>query len=163
MRAWLSRAITPRKREPRMWWKKYEPILEAKPVEGVEAIRDLIAKEIVEVLEAFPPAESDVEWEDAALARRLRGRLADLPRVDADIAAVVFRIVAWDLAHEIDAIDHLMRNDPPQHRDAVELLWRGIVEHLYARKEDCGGLLKGKDLALIVEKARARYVRTLAQ
>ncbi|OGQ24714.1 MAG: hypothetical protein A2138_07930 [Deltaproteobacteria bacterium RBG_16_71_12] len=146
------------------WWKRYEPILEARPRAGEDVIKDLIGKELVDLYEAFPPAESDISWEDAALERRFRGRLAELPRLDAAMVDALSRIVAWDLDHEIDAIEHFFRNElhrqaapTPAHLDALHFLWRSVVEHLYARKEECRGILKRQDLLDIVERARERY------
>lgn len=151
------------------WWKRYEPILEQKPVSGADAVVDLLAKELVEALEAFPPAEHDVVWEDEALANRLRGRLGELPRVDAAMVELLARVVTWDLEHESEAIDHFFRNDhhreaapSPAHVEAFHLLWRGILEHLYQRKDDAHGILKSRHLVEVVEKARVRYRARLA-
>jgi hypothetical protein len=148
------------------WWKRYEPILEARPVPAVEALKDLIAKELVELFEHFPPPEHEVEFEDAKLAAKLKGRMHELPKLDIAMVTLVCRLLRLDLEHEIDAIDHLMRNDhhrdaatTPAHVDAMHLLWRGLLEHLYARKEETQGALKTKDLAEIVDKARDRFVQ----
>ncbi len=152
-----------------MWWKKYEPLLEQKPISGAEAVKDLVARELVEMLEAFPPDEADVAWEDPALEKRLRGRLAGLPRLDAPFVELLARIVTLDLQHEIEAIDHTMRNDlhreaapTPAHVDALHMLWRAVVEQLYQRKDEARGVLKGKDLVDIVEKMRARFAARAA-
>lgn len=148
-----------------LWWKKYEPILEAKPRAGEEVVKELIAKELVELYESFPPDERMVEWEDPALERRFRGRVAELPRLDAPLVNALSRIVTWDLDHEIDAIEHYFRNElhresapTPSHVDALHFLWRTVVEHLYARKDECRGALKRKDLGDIVEEARVRFL-----
>src|SRR5688500_5577346 len=93
------------------WWKRYEPILEAKAIPAKEAVKDLMAKELVELWELFPPAESDVEFEDPRLAAKLKGRMHELPKLDAPFVTVLARVLAWDLKHEVDAIDHLFRND----------------------------------------------------
>ena len=147
-----------------LWWKKYEPILEAKPRAGEEVVKELIAKELVELYESFPPDERQVEWEDATLERRFRGRLAELPRLDAALVRALSRIVTWDLDHEIEAIEHFFRNElhregapSPAHVDALHFLWRTVMEHLHVRKDECRGALKRKDLVEIVEQARARF------
>jgi hypothetical protein len=146
------------------WWKRYEPILEQKPVAGDVAIADLIAKELVEVLEAFPPAEEQVDWSDENFARRYRGRLALLPRLDARFVAQLLEIVKLDLEHESEKIDWIFRNahqrescPTPLHDDALKLLWPVIVEHLYQRKEDCEDILKRKHLLDICTRAEERF------
>jgi hypothetical protein len=148
------------------WWKRYEPLLEAKPVSGDAAVRELVAKELVELFEGFPPEESAIVWEDAALERKLKGRLHELPRLDPQFVDVLAQIVTWDLAHENDALDHFLRNDrhraacPTQaHVDGLMFLWRTVIEHLEARKEEAQGILKRADLPKIVEDARARFTR----
>jgi hypothetical protein len=146
------------------WWKRYEPILEQKPVSGPDAVVDLIARELVEVLEAFPPAEDAIEWEDQALAAKLKGNLHELPRLDGAFVDLLAKVITWDLEQEIEAIDHLMRNHlhrdaapTERHVQALHLLWRALLEHLYQRKEEAGGILKRAHLVAIVEKARVRY------
>ncbi len=146
------------------WWKRYEPILEARPRAGEDVVKDLIAKELVDLYERFPPAEHEVEWEDAALARRFQGRLAELPPLDGAMVDALSQVVTWDLDHEADAVDHFFRNErhrdaapTPAHVDALHLVWRTVVEHLYARKEECQGILRRADLVDIVEHARQRY------
>lgn len=153
------------------WWKRYEPILEQRPVSGEEALRDLIAKELVELYENFPPPEESVAWEDPVLARKYAGRLAELPKLAPPLVDLLTRILVLDLAHDIDAIDHMLRNN--HHRavaqtqgelDALMLLWRVILEHLEVRKEETQGILKRKDLPDIAERARARFrVRALSR
>lgn len=154
------------------WWKRYEPLLEAKPVAGTTALVDLIAQELVELWEAFPPREQDVTWEDPRLEARLAGRLAELPRLDAAMVDLVAKLVTWDIEHALEAIDHLLRNGlhrdaapTDAHVDAMHLVWRALLEHLYQRKEDARGALKGKDLIESVERARVRFRarRILAQ
>lgn len=151
------------------WWKRYEPILEARPVPAKEALKDLIAKEMVELFERFPPPEHEVEIEDAHLRAKLSGRMHELPPLDIPMVSLVCRLLRMDLEHEIDAIDHLMRNDhhrdaatTPLHVEAMHLLWRGLLEHLYSRKDEAQGNLKTKDLVDIVERARDRFAQRRA-
>lgn len=148
------------------WWKRYEPLLEARPVPAKEALKDLIAKEIVELFEQFPPPEHEVEFEDAHLRAKLQGRMHELPKLDIAMVTLVCRLLQMDLEHDVDAIDHLMRNDhhraaatTPAHVDALHLLWRGLLEHLYSRKEETRGALKTKDLVDVVERARDRFAQ----
>lgn len=146
------------------WWKRYEPLLEAKAVPAKEAVMDLMAKELCEICEAFPPRASDVGWEDPRKQARFAPILEDLPRVSLDQADLLGRIVALDLAHEIDAIDHLFRNrhhkeacPTKDHEEALHFLWPLMVEVLLARKEELQGLLKGKDLVEVAERFRRRF------
>jgi hypothetical protein len=154
-----------------MWWKRYEHILERKPVTTREALVDVLAKEQVELLESFPPDEAQIEWTDERLAAKLRGRVHELPRPDADFVALLAEIVRLDLLHETDRIDWLFRNEqhraacPTQaHVDALHLLWRVCLELLYARKEELAQHgLKTKDLLAIIEKVPPIFAARRAQ
>jgi hypothetical protein len=152
-----------------LWWKPYEPLLEAKAKPAIEVVKELLAKELVELFQSFPPAERDVQWEDASLERKFKGRLVEMPKLDIKMVDLICKVVEWDLSHENDAIDHFLRNDqhrdaaPTQdHVDAMHLLWRVVVEQLYARKDECQGLLKGKDLVDVVSEAAVRFRRAQA-
>jgi hypothetical protein len=147
------------------WGKRYEPILEARPVPAAEALKQLLAKELVQMWEAFPPAEADVDFLDPTLRAKLAGRLHELPALDVPMVSLLARILVLDLLHTTDAIDHLFRNHhhreaapTERHVEALHLLWRAILEHLYARKEEAG-FLKTTDLVDIVNGARDRFVR----
>ena len=153
-----------------MWWKRYEPLLEAKSVPVREALIDLIAKELCEMCESFPPEEASIEWQDEALRRRLQGRLRDLPRIDGAMADLVSRLLVLDLSHEVEAIDHLFRNEgyrdacpSDAHLDAVKLCWRAGLELLYQRKDEVSGHLKGTDLIDIAERFPRGYRRRLVR
>lgn len=153
-----------------MWWKRYEPLLDARPVPVREALIDLIAKELAEMCETFPPPEGIVEWQDEHLRRRLEGRLAELPKIDGAMADLVSKLIALDLAHEIEAIDHLFRNEgfrdacPSEaHLDAVKLCWRAGLEVLYQRKDELPDHLRRADLIEIAERFPLRYRRRLIQ
>lgn len=149
-----------------MWWKPYESILERKPVEAKEALLDLLAQELVEGLEAFPPADQDMAWSDPVLEHRFAGKMATLPKVDVPMVDILAQILTFELEHEPEKVDHLLRNDlhreafpTAAHDGALQLLWRGTLEHLYVRKEDASGALKSKDLVTIVERMADRFRR----
>ena len=144
--------------------------MEQRPVAGDAAVADLIARELVEVLEAFPPREADVDWADERLAARYRGRLETLPRLDSRFVGVLLQIVRLDLEHEVEQIDWLIRNGhhkaacpTPAHEDALKLLWPLVIEHLYSRKDDCAGILKRHHLVEICVKAEERFRRRALQ
>ncbi len=146
------------------WWKPYEALMETKPKSGDAAIAELLAKELVEFLEAFPPAEDSIDWADDAFAAKYRGRLAELPRIDAAFCTQLLEIVQLDLNHETERIDWLLRNDhhrgacPTQaHIDALMLLWPVVVEHLYSRKDECNGILKRSHLLTVCADAERRF------
>jgi hypothetical protein len=146
------------------WWKPYEALMERKPVTGDVAIVELLAKELVEFLEAFPPAEDSVDWSDDAFAARFRGRLETLPRLDSRFVGQLFEIVRLDLDHETERLDWLLRNNHHReacptaaHVDALMLLWPVLLEHLYSRKEECQGILKRKHLHDVCEQAEERF------
>jgi hypothetical protein len=138
--------------------------MERKPVSGEVALVELLAKEVVEVLEAFPPAEDTVDWTDASFAARYRGRLASFPRLDSQFVGQLFELVRLDLEHDTDRIEWLLRNDHHRpacptaaHVDALMLLWPTLLEHLYARKDDCQGILKRSHLVQICVEAEQRF------
>jgi hypothetical protein len=146
------------------WWKPWEALMERKPVTGDVAIVELLAKELVEFLEAFPPAEDGVDWTDPSFAARYRGRLETLPRLDSRFVGQLFEIIRLDLDHETERIDWLLRNDHHReacptaaHVDALMLLWPVLVEHLYSRKEECQGILKRRHLHDICLDAEQRF------
>ena len=152
------------------WWKPYEALMETRPVSGADAVVDLVAKELVEVLEAFPPREADVDWSDERLAARYRGRLAELPRPDVRFVDLLFHLVRLDLDHEAEQIDWLLRNGHHKdacptsaHDDALLLLWPVVVEHLYQRKEECRGILKRAHLLAVCDKVVERFRRRALQ
>jgi hypothetical protein len=152
------------------WWKPYEALMETKPTAGDVAVVDLVAKELVEVLESFPPREADVDWSDERMAARYRGRLAELPRPDVRFVEVLLRLVRLDLEHETEQIDWLMRNGhhkdacpTPAHDEALLLLWPVVVEHLYQRKDECQGLLKRTHLVQVCDKVVERFRRRAQQ
>jgi hypothetical protein len=142
-----------------MWWKRYERILDQKPVTTREALIDLLAKEQCEMLEAFPPDESQIEWSDEKLAAKFRGRMHEMPAPDPAQVDLLCTVLAHDLQHETDRIDWIFRND--KHRDVcptqdsvevLHLLWRTCLEVLYTRKDELSAHLKTADLVRVVEK-----------
>jgi hypothetical protein len=146
------------------WWKPWEALMERKPVSGEVALVELLAKEVVEVLEAFPPAEDTVEWTDPSFAARYRGRLASLPRLDSQFVGQLFELVRLDLDHDTERIEWLLRNNHHRsacptaaHVDALMLLWPTVLEHLYARKDDARGILKRGHLLQICAEAEVRF------
>ena len=146
------------------WWKPYEALMEQKPVAGDVAVSELIAKELVEMLAAFPPAEDEIDWTDENFARRYRGRLATLPRLDPRFVACLMQIVRLDLDHDAEQIDWLLRNEhqreacpTPLHDDTLKLLWPVVVEHLYQRKDECKGILKRSHLTAICTQTEERF------
>jgi len=146
------------------WWKPYEALMEQKPKAGDRVIVELIAKELVEQLEAFPPAEDSIDWSDETARRKYQGRLYTLPGLDARFVGQLLEIVRLDLDHDTDRLDWLIRNDhhrdacPTQaHVDALMLLWPVVVEHLYTRKDECNGILKRAHLIEICTDAEARF------
>jgi hypothetical protein len=146
------------------WWKPYEALMERKPVSGDVAIVELLAKELVEFLEAFPPAEDTVDWSDPTFAARYQGKLDSLPRLDSRFIGMLFELVRLDLDHETDRIDWLLRNNhhrdacpTPAHIDALMLLWPVVIEHLYARKEECQGIVKRQHLKDLCRQTEERF------
>ncbi len=147
-----------------MWWKRYERILDQKPVTTRVALIDMLAKEQCEMLEAFPPDEAQVEWVDEKLAAKFRGRMHEMPAPNADVVDLLCAILAADLQHQTDKIDWIFRNDkhrvacPTQdHVEVLHLLWRTCLEVLYTRKDELSAHLKTADLTAIVEKTAPMF------
>jgi hypothetical protein len=147
-----------------MWWKRYEPILEAKPKPGEEVVLDLMAQELCDICEAFPPKASDIHWEDSRRQQRFGPKLPDMPAIDLPLVRLIARLLRFDLGHEPEAIDHLFRNElhraacpTPLHEEAVFFLWPGLVEVLLAHKEELSGRIKTKDLLSVIDRFEKRF------
>lgn len=153
------------------WWKRYEHILEKKPVSGKEAVLDLLAQELAEMCATFPPAEDAVEWVDMRLANRMQGQMASMPRMDQERVEVLCHVIALDLAHEQEELDHFMRNEryshafpTPMHRDVLLFLWHSAVELLLDTKDKLaenpnGNTLKRADLIEAVKRTPLQFRR----
>lgn len=142
-----------------VWWKPYEALLEAKVVPAKEVLLDLIAKELLEMCATFPPRASEIIWFDGALRDTWAHRIEDLPPIHAPMAAVMGELLLWDLQHEIEAIDHFVRNAlwrkacaSELEWGAVQICWRSGLELLYQRKEDCSGIVNRADLIQVVQR-----------
>jgi hypothetical protein len=147
-----------------MWWKRYEPILEAKPKPGEEVVLDLMAQELCDICEAFPPKASDIHWEDSRRQQRFGPKLPDMPAIDLPLVRLIASLLRFDLGHEPEAIDHLFRNElhraacpTPLHEEAVFFLWPGLVEVLLAHKEELSGRIKTKDLLSVIDRFEKRF------
>jgi hypothetical protein len=147
-----------------MWWKRYEPILEAKAKPGEEVVLDLMAQELCDICEAFPPRPSDIAWEDDRRRRRFAPQLGDMPAVDLPFAKLLAALLRFDLGHEPEAIDHLFRNElhraacpTPLHEEAMFFLWPALVEVLLAHKEELTGRLRTKDLLSVIDRFEAGF------
>lgn len=147
-----------------MWWKRYEPILEAKPKPGEEVVLDLMAQELCDICEAFPPKAADIAWEDPRRQKRFAPQLEQMPAIDLPFAKLLATLLRFDLGHEPEAIDHLFRNELHReacptdlHQEAVFFLWPGLVEVLLAHKEELTGRLKTKDLLSVIDRFEAKF------
>jgi hypothetical protein len=152
--------------EAEMWWKPYEPLLEAKSRPAGDVLLDYLARELTDVCEAFPPAPDEIEWQSSRAEARFASQLEHMPRVDANLAALLARIVIWDLQGEIEAIDHLFRNENHReacpthlHEEALHFLWAFMMEHLLSRQEEAEGKLKRRDLVVVVERFAERFAQ----
>jgi hypothetical protein len=148
------------------WWKPYEALMEKKPQSGKDVLVDMLAKELVEMWEVFPPAADTIDWSDERTEAKYKDIWAEMPKLTSTMVAMLVKIVGLDLQHDNDQLDWLMRND--QHRDAFEsqrdvdallLLWPAVVEHLYQRKDDCKGIVNRADLLDVLLRAEERFRR----
>lgn len=151
-----------------VWWKPYEALLEAKKVPAKEVLLDLIADELMEMCAAFPPRAAEIVWYDRSLRETWAHRIEDLPPINQSMASLIGKLVLWDLQHEIEAIDHFVRNgrwreacSSEMDWGAVQICWRSGLELLYQRKEDCSGILRREDLEKIVQRFSARAHKKL--
>jgi hypothetical protein len=148
------------------WWKRYEPLLETKPISVEQALVDLLAKELCEMCRTFPPQDDAVDWHDEHLRRRVGGRLKELPTPGPDLVDLVAQLIVWDLQHETEAIDHFFRNRrygdvcPTQdHVDTLQILWRVGFDALLERKEETHHPLTRADLVTAAHRMAEVYRR----
>ena len=146
------------------WWKPYESFLERKPQPAVEVLIDMLAQELCEVCEAFPPAEADVSWLDDKTRARFSGQLEQLPGVDVEMARGLARLIRWDLKNDFEAVDHHLRNGHHKeafptaaHEETLHFLWPLMRELLFERKDALQGTLKRHDLLRILDRFDAIF------
>jgi hypothetical protein len=125
---------------------------------------DLLAAELCDLCDAFPPAAADVEWHDERARARFEGRLGELPAVDVPMAELLGRLLALDLAHETQEIDHLLRNDrhraacpSPGHVEALHLLWQVMFDQLLQRNEQLVRPFPRRKLIDVVDRFVVRF------
>jgi hypothetical protein len=142
-----------------VWWKRYEGLLERKPVPAKEALKDLLAKELVEICEAFPPAKADVAFEIEGQRLRFADKLEHMPKIDLGMAEMLAKIVTLELEREHDAVSHLFRNGghkeacaSPYAEDALFFLWPLVIDVLLQRKEEAQNAISRRDLVEVVER-----------
>jgi hypothetical protein len=147
-----------------VWWKRYEGLLERKPVPAKEVLKDFLAKELVEICEAFPPAKEDVAFEIESQRVRFADKLEHMPKVSLAMAELLAKIVTLELEREHDAVAHLFRNGEhkescaaPYAEDALMFLWPLVVDVLLQRKEEAQNALSRRDLIDIVERFRSQF------
>ena len=148
------------------WWKPYEPLLEQKTISSHEAILGLIADELCEICATFPPPSASIQWLSPQFEKRFSHQVADFPPVDTEMAKVLGDILLFELDFKPEATAALFRNQrhinacPTRlHQEALHMLWPIILEVLYARKDECSGLLKRNDLKTIVARFLEKYPR----
>jgi len=146
------------------WWKRYEALLESKPVPAKDALMDLLAKELVELCEAFPPRSDEVEFELEQQRARFADKLERMPKIDLAMAEALVHVVTLDLAREHDAVSAWFRNrvfedtcTHPYAEDALLFLWPFVVELLHQRKDEARNALTRRDLSEIVARFGQRY------
>lgn len=147
-----------------VWWKRYEALLESKPVPAKDALLDLLAAELVELCEGFPPREDEVSFEVEQQRARFADKLARMPKIDLAMAEALAHIVTLDLEREHDAVSAWFRNREfdstcrhPYAEDALLFLWPFVVEHLHQRKDEAQHALTRRDLVEIVARFGAKY------
>lgn len=148
------------------WWKPYEPLMEQKTITSHEAILGLIADELCEICSTFPPPSENIEWLSPQFEKRFKHQLSEFPPVDTKMAQIVCEILLFELDFKPEATAALFRNQhhleacpTHHHREALHMLWPIILEVLYARKDECAGLIKRRDLKTIVTRFFEKYQR----
>jgi hypothetical protein len=154
------------------WWKPYEPLMERKPISSKEALMGLIADELCEICESFPPAPEQIDWQSDQFKKRFVDKLIGMPKIDFPMASALHEILSYELEFKPEATAALFRNQThakacptESHREAIHFLWPILLETLYTRKEDCQGHLRRADLApiatLFLEKYKQKQARIL--
>jgi hypothetical protein len=146
------------------WWKRYEHILDQKPKAATQALVDVIAKELCELWEAFPPPLSQMDFQDERLSAKWGPKWPQVPRLSPAYVRMLCKVVRLDWGHHNDELEWFLRND--HHRDAaateieVELLWLwwpALMEFLHQRKDDCQGHLKRADMITVLDLAETLF------
>ena len=146
------------------WWKPYEPLMEQKPISSKEALIGLVADELCEICESFPPAQEQIDWQSEQFQKRFADKLETMAKIDVPMATVLHEILTHELAFKPEATAALFRNQThhgacptERHKDAIQFLWPVLLETLYTRKEDCDGHLRRSDLTQIVDQFVTKY------
>lgn len=149
---------------------RWEQVLDKKPIPLVDHLVDEVARLFAADLAKWPLEVSEVQLgpESRAWARYL---LPDAPRPNLVAWREAFRLVQWDLAHELEAYDDYMRNQrwlevglAPDARGLLLFLSRYLTEQLLALGEATQGRIdKKKKLAVLDATWRNFSARQEAQ
>lgn len=147
-----------------MWWKPYEALMERKAVPARSVLIDMLANEMVDMAQRFPPDE--VQWDEAAptFPAALRGKMHALLAPTHAQVQLALELCALDLSHEYEAIEHALNGavlreeiHTKLQREAVVLLWQCLVEMLLGWKEQSAGAIKRADLREAAARAIERH------
>lgn len=148
------------------WWKPYESLMEQKPIGSQEALMRLIADELCEICESFPPPLASMEWLSPQFEKRFASELESMPTIDQPMAGLLRDILIHELRFEAEATAALFRNQKhiaacptPLHESAIHFLWPIMLEVLHIRKEECSARIGRKDLIGVVEIFFERFTR----
>ncbi len=146
------------------WWKRYEPILEARPQPVQTVLVQEMGKALCDLCEAFPPARDEVAFADDKSAARFGPRLSDMPRCDLGFVETVCDILRLELEHDVLGLADYLNHDryrtgcpTEDHVEALFFLWPILLELLFSWKESVKTGLKQRDLIAVVDAFAARF------
>lgn len=141
---------------------KYD-IIDKHYKESREVVADLIGAELHERCVRFPPADDDIDWVDPAFEKRFKHQLKDLPAPDSAMIAMLARFLDFEIDHEIEEIDRIVKGDglkvccPTKlHVETFHFLWRQLLHHLEERASEMEGGFKRADKHRVVSSLRKR-------
>jgi hypothetical protein len=146
---------------------RWERVLDQKPRPIQEHLTDEVAALFAQDLLAWPPS---LEALDPATAEALTGLLAAHPAAPSRTVYVeAFRLTAFDLGREPEAIDDYFRNRRylevglgPEDRGLLQFLGRLMAEQLLALGEATQGRFKRPQLLEVLARTRRALLSSLA-
>jgi hypothetical protein len=110
------------------------------------------ARQLADEIQTWPPA---LEWTDERSQREFAPLFApDAGRPGPSALALGFQLARWELARELDAIEHAVRGGEVSL--GARFLWRWLPEWLLELKERCDNQLSRAQLLDCLRLAEAR-------
>jgi hypothetical protein len=141
---------------------RWDLVLERKPRPLVDHLTDEVAELFANDLRAWPPPLEEL---DPATGEAVRALLRDRPQAPSPVLyAEAFRLAAFDLERQVDAVDDYFRNRryleaglEPADRALLQLVSRFMIEQLLALGEATQGRFKRPELLEVLARTRRRF------